>query len=157
VESANWKGESGSGLAYDAVIQGFYRRFSQLASKQGILRILLMKCGDETAAVQLGVDYKNRFWLLKMGYDQNFSRCSPGELLIVESLRLAAERGMEAYEFTGTPESWTQKWTSTVHNSVSVRIYAEGLRGLMSVAAETSRAAARRAVKMLPRKKSDAI
>jgi CelD/BcsL family acetyltransferase involved in cellulose biosynthesis len=157
VESANWKGESGSGLAYDAVIQGFYRRFSQLASKQGILRILLMKCGDETAAVQLGVDYKNRFWLLKMGYDQNFSRCSPGELLIVESLRLAAERGMQAYEFTGTPESWTQKWTSTVHTSVSVRIYAEGLRGLMSVAAETSRAAARRAVKMLPRKKSDAV
>jgi CelD/BcsL family acetyltransferase involved in cellulose biosynthesis len=149
VESANWKGEAGSGLAYDPVIQGFYRRFSQLACAQGILRILLMKCGDQTAAVQLGVDYKNRFWLLKMGYDQNFSRCSPGELLIVESLRLAAERGMEAYEFTGTPESWTQKWTSTVHASASVRIYAEGMRGLLGVAAETTRIAVRRAADML--------
>jgi CelD/BcsL family acetyltransferase involved in cellulose biosynthesis len=149
VESANWKGEAGSGLAYDAVIQGFYRRFSQLASAQGILRILLMKCGDQTAAVQLGVDYKNRFWLLKMGYDQNFSRCSPGELLIVESLRLATERGMQAYEFTGTPESWTQKWTKTVHASVSVRIYAEGMRGLIGVAAETTMIAARRAAKII--------
>ena len=149
VESANWKGEAGSGLAYDPVIQGFYRRFSQLACAQGILRILLMKCGDQTAAVQLGVDYKNRFWLLKMGYDQNFSRCSPGELLIVESLRLAAERGMEAYEFTGTPESWTQKWTSTAHISASVRIYAEGVRGLIGVAAETTKIAARRAAEML--------
>jgi CelD/BcsL family acetyltransferase involved in cellulose biosynthesis len=149
VESANWKGEAGSGLAYDPVIQGFYRRFSQLACAQGILRILLMKCGDQTAAVQLGVDYKNRFWLLKMGYDQNFSRCSPGELLIVESLRLAAERGMEAYEFTGTPESWTQKWTNTAHISASVRIYAEGMRGLIGVAAETTKIAARRAAEML--------
>jgi CelD/BcsL family acetyltransferase involved in cellulose biosynthesis len=149
VESANWKGEAGSGLAYDPVIQGFYRRFSQLACAQGILRILLMKCGDQTAAVQLGVDYKNRFWLLKMGYDQNFSRCSPGELLIVESLRLAAERGMEAYEFTGTPESWTRKWTNTAHTSASVRIYAEGMRGLIGVAAETTRIAVRRAAEVL--------
>ena len=153
VESANWKGEKGSGLAHDSTIQGFYRRFSQMAAEQGILRILLMKCGDQTAAVQLGVDYKKRFWLLKMGYDQQFARCSPGEILIVESLRLAAERGMQAYEFTGTPESWTHKWTSTVHESVSMRIYAAGMRGVMGVATETTMAAARRAVKMLSRKK----
>ena len=84
-----------------------------------------------------------------MGYDQNFSRCSPGELLFVESLRLAAERGMEAYEFTGTPESWTQKWTSTAHSSAAVRIYAEGMRGMIGVAAETTRIAARRAITAL--------
>jgi CelD/BcsL family acetyltransferase involved in cellulose biosynthesis len=152
VESANWKGEVGSGLAHDPAIQGFYRRFSQLACAQGILRILLMKCGDQTAAVQLGVEYKKKFWLLKMGYDQNFSRCSPGELLFVESLRLAAERGLEAFEFMGTRESWTHKWTDAAHASVSVRIYAEGIRGLIGVAAETTMAAARRAASMLRRK-----
>jgi CelD/BcsL family acetyltransferase involved in cellulose biosynthesis len=156
VESANWKGEAGSGLAYDPVIQGFYRRFSQLACEQGILRILLMKCGDQTAAVQLGVEYKNRFWLLKMGYDQNFARYSPGELLIIESLRLAAERGLEAYEFTGTPESWTHKWTDKTHASVSIRIYAAGLRGLIGVAAESAIAATRRAAKMFQRKQTNA-
>jgi CelD/BcsL family acetyltransferase involved in cellulose biosynthesis len=144
VESANWKGEAGSGLAFDPTIQGFYRRYSQLACAQGILRILLMKCGDKTSAVQLGVEYKKRFWLLKMGYDQSFARCSPGELLIVESLRLAAERGLEAYEFTGTPESWTHKWTEKAHDSVSIRIYAAGLHGLLGVAAETATAAVRR-------------
>jgi CelD/BcsL family acetyltransferase involved in cellulose biosynthesis len=156
VESANWKGEAGSGLAYDPVIQGFYRRFSQLACEQGILRILLMKCGDQTAAVQLGVEYKNRFWLLKMGYDQNFSRYSPGELLIVESLRLAAERGLEAYEFTGTPESWTHKWTDKTHASVSIRIYAAGLRGLIGVAVESAMAGARCAARMFQRKQTNA-
>jgi CelD/BcsL family acetyltransferase involved in cellulose biosynthesis len=156
VESANWKGEAGSGLAYDPIIQGFYRRFSQLACEQGILRILLMKCGDQTAAAQLGVEYKNRFWLLKMGYDQNFARYSPGELLFVESLRLAAERGLEAYEFTGTPESWTHKWTDKTHASVSIRIYAAGLRGLIGVTAESAMAAARRAAKMFRRKQDNA-
>jgi len=113
-----------------------------------------MKCGDQTAAVQLGVEYKNRFWLLKMGYDQNFARYSPGELLIVESLRLAAERGLEAYEFTGTPESWTHKWTDKTHPSVSIRIYAAGLRGLIGVAAESAMAASRRAARMFQRKKT---
>ncbi len=113
-----------------------------------------MKCGDQTAAVQLGVEYKNRFWLLKMGYDQSFARCSPGELLIVESLRLAAERGLEAYEFTGTPESWTHKWTDKTHDSVSIRIYAAGMRGLMGVAAETATAAVRRVGKTFQRTKN---
>jgi CelD/BcsL family acetyltransferase involved in cellulose biosynthesis len=152
VESANWKGEAGSGLAYDPAIQGFYRRFSQLACSQGILRILLLNCGEQTAAVQLGVDYKKRFWLLKMGYDQQFARCSPGELLMAESLRFAAERGMEGFEFMGTRESWTHKWTDQAHASVSVRIYAAGLRGLIGVTGESARAVTRRlASALLPK------
>jgi CelD/BcsL family acetyltransferase involved in cellulose biosynthesis len=153
VESANWKGEEGSGLAYDPTTQTFFRRYAQLACEQGILRILLMKCGDKTAAVQYAVEYKNRFWLLKMGYDQAYARCSPGELLIVESMRLAAERGLEAYEFMGTCEAWTHKWTEQSHASVSMRIYAPGLRGLAGIAAESAGAAARRAGKMLFKKK----
>lgn len=149
VESANWKGEAGSGLAHDPAIQGFFRRYCRLACEQGILRILLMRCGGQTAAVQLGVDYRQRFWLLKMGYDQNFARCSPGELLIVESLRLAAGRGLEGFEFTGTCEPWTHKWTDMAHLSVSVRIYAAGFRGLLGFVAETAKVAVRRAANVL--------
>jgi CelD/BcsL family acetyltransferase involved in cellulose biosynthesis len=155
VESANWKGEAGSGLAHDPLIQGFFRRYCQLASEQGILRILLMRCGDQTAAVQLGVDYRQTFWLLKMGYDERFARCSPGELLIVESLRLAAERGLEGFEFTGTRESWTHKWTDMAHPSLSIRIYAAGLHGLIGFAAETAMAAARRVARMLFSRKAE--
>ncbi|MBZ5506234.1 MAG: GNAT family N-acetyltransferase [Acidobacteriia bacterium] len=155
VESANWKGKAGSGLAHDPAIQGFFRRYCQLACEQGILRILLMRCDDQTAAVQLGVDYKQRFWLLKMGYDQHFARCSPGELLMVESLRFAAERGLEGFEFTGTRESWTHKWTDMAHPSVSVRIYAAGFHGPMEFAVEITKAAARRAAKLLLRKKTE--
>ena len=78
VEAAGWKGRAGTALACDPVRQTFFRRYADAACRRGMLRIGFLRIGDIPVAMQLGVEWGGRFWLLKIGYDEAFSRCSPG-------------------------------------------------------------------------------
>jgi CelD/BcsL family acetyltransferase involved in cellulose biosynthesis len=146
VESRNWKGRTGSAMAYTPAIQQFYRTYARMAAEQGIARVLMMRVGDKTVAVQFGVEFNRRFWLLKMGYDETYSKCSPGMLLMVESLRHATECGLEIYEMMGIREAWNQVWTEEAHEAVSLRIYAPGMRGMLGAGSDVVRAGLRKAI-----------
>jgi CelD/BcsL family acetyltransferase involved in cellulose biosynthesis len=136
VESRNWKGRTGGAIAMNPALQRFYRNYARMAAARGIARVLRMRIGAETVAVQFGVEFNRRFWLLKMGYDESFSRCSPGMLLMLESLRDAAHRGLEYFEMMGQREPWNRVWTDEGHPAVSFRLYAPGLNGLCGAAAD---------------------
>ncbi len=101
-----------------------------MASAKGILRLCFMRIGGKLAATQIAVESGGRFWLLKVGYDEDFGRCSPGHLLMIETLRYAAERGLQTFEFLGSAEPWTSVWTTQVRPCLSVWAYPYNCRGL---------------------------
>ena len=78
--------------------------------------------------MQVAVEQAGRWWLLKIGFDPAWSQCSPGILLLAETLRYAAAAGLAGYEFLGTVEPWTQVWTQAERQCVALRIYPRGLR-----------------------------
>jgi CelD/BcsL family acetyltransferase involved in cellulose biosynthesis len=107
----------------------FFEQYTAIASERGILRLCFLKIGGHTAAIQIAVESGGGFWLLKVGYDETFSRSSPGNLLMLETLRYAAKRGLRSYEFLGSAEPWTEMWTNRVRPCVSVRAYPNNVRG----------------------------
>ena len=123
VEAAGWKGRAGTALACDLVRQTFFRRYADAACRRGMLRIGFLRIGSTAVAMHLGVEWGGRFWLLKIGYDEGFSRCSPGSLLMAEMVRRAAGRGLTSYELLGVPEPWTRMWTRLERPCVSLRAY----------------------------------
>jgi CelD/BcsL family acetyltransferase involved in cellulose biosynthesis len=130
VEAASWKGRSGSALMHDALQGTFYRRYAAAASRKGILRLCFLRIGGKAVAAQIAVEYGNRFWLHKIGYDEAFARCSPGALLLGETVRYAVARGLCSYEFLGTAEPWTRTWTDCVHPCISLLAYPVNGKGL---------------------------
>jgi CelD/BcsL family acetyltransferase involved in cellulose biosynthesis len=132
VESRGWKGDTGTALVHDAHRAVFYRQYCEAACVEGILRICFLRIGDRVAAMQLAVEQGGGFWLLKVGYDDRFAGCSPGLLLMRDTIRYAVEAGLSSYEFLGRAESWTRTWTQTERQYVSVRVYPFGLRGLLA-------------------------
>jgi CelD/BcsL family acetyltransferase involved in cellulose biosynthesis len=132
VESANWKGRISSSLETNPEVGCFYRHYAQAACQRGMLHLGYLWIGDVPVAMQLAVEYNNGFWLLKMGFDEKFRSCSPGTLLMVESLRYAAEHAWQEYAILGVSEPWNQMWTPLIRDHVSIRIYAGGLGGLYS-------------------------
>jgi CelD/BcsL family acetyltransferase involved in cellulose biosynthesis len=130
VETANWKGRISSSLSTNRDVGAFYRYYSRLLCEKRCLHLGFMWIGDRAAAMQLAVEHRNCFWLLKMGLDEEYSHTSPGTQLMVESLRYATDLGCEAYEFQGKIEAWNQIWTHTAHSRVSIRIYPPGIRGV---------------------------
>ncbi len=141
VEAASWKGREGSALALDPQVGTFYRRFAEAACERGLLRIGLLWIGETAVAMQLAVEMNGAFWLFKMGYDEEFARCSPGQLLMVESLRFARQQGCARYELMGKSEPWNQLWTQQVHPALTVRIHASGITGWVAVGADLARVA----------------
>jgi CelD/BcsL family acetyltransferase involved in cellulose biosynthesis len=136
VESAGWKGSQGSGLATDPQIGAFYSQLAFATCQRGTLRIGMLRIGDQAAAMQLAIEEDGCFWLLKMGFDESFSRFSPGTLLMVESLRSARQRGCDTYELTGKSEAWNQIWAPRLHEAVSLSLCAPTVRGWVNVIAE---------------------
>jgi CelD/BcsL family acetyltransferase involved in cellulose biosynthesis len=146
VEARCWKGESGTGTAllHDPHRAAFYRRYFEAACVDGVLRICFLRIGDHVAAAQLAIEDCGGFWLLKVGYDERFAACSPGNLLMRETIRYAAEAGLRSYEFLGAAETWTRVWTTTEHECVSLRVYPLGLRGLAALGVDLAATAYQR-------------
>ena len=144
VEEASWKGRAGTALVHDSTRQAFFRRYLAAASSKGILRLGLLRIGGRTAAMQVAVETGGRFWLLKVGYDEEFARCSPGSLLMLETIRHAAGRGLRSYEFLGNAESWTQAWTREVRPCVHLETYPFKARGMGALATSAAAVGRRR-------------
>ena len=129
VEAASWKGRTGSDLLSDPTRRRFYEQYAAIACQKGILRLGFMYINGRAVATQMAVESGGGFWLLKVGYDEAYARCSPGNLLMVETLKYAAQRGLKTYEFLGSSEPWTEMWTTQVRPCVMVLAYPSNLRG----------------------------
>jgi CelD/BcsL family acetyltransferase involved in cellulose biosynthesis len=129
VEARSWKGATGTALSNDPVRGGHLRRFAFWASGAGILRLCLLHIGDATAAMQIAVEHNSALWLLKIGFDPEFAICSPGNLLLAESIRYAVNRKLISLEFLGTVEPWTRVWTEHERKCVSLRYYPFNFHG----------------------------
>jgi CelD/BcsL family acetyltransferase involved in cellulose biosynthesis len=133
IEARSWKGAAGTALASDPIRGRSLREFASWASGAGMLRICLLRIGETYAAMQIAVEQNNALWLLKIGFDPAFANCSPGNLLLAESLRYSAAKGLNSLEFLGTVEPWTQVWTQHERRCVSLRYYPFNPRGALGL------------------------
>ena len=126
-------------MAQDEVRGNFYRQYAAAASQAGTLRLCFLRVNGQAIAMQYAVECGGSFWLLKIGYREEFARCSPGLLLIAETIRYAVSKGLLSYEFLGTAESWTRVWTKDESESVSLTYYPFGARGIAALAIDGAR------------------
>lgn len=112
VESRSWKAAAGTALTTDRTQGRFFEAFARTAAAQGELRIALLWFGERPAAMQIAVQARQRFWLLKIAHDRSFDDCSPGQLLMRDTLRHAVQAGLQGYEFMGVMGAWTRLWTN---------------------------------------------
>lgn len=130
VESAGWKGRERTALLFDEHRKTFFELYAAAAARRGVLRICMLRAEDQAIAAALAVEDYDRFWLLKIGYDEQWTRCAPGILLVHETLRYAFQRGLEAYEFLGDEAPWIRRWTKQAHPCVRARVYPNRFWGL---------------------------
>lgn len=145
IEAAGWKARSRSALALDRRVESFYRSYAIRACQQGTLRIFFLALGEDTASTMIALEAGERLWILKIGYDERFSKCSPGMLLMHEALRYAAHEGLRSYEFLGSAADWTRRWTDRERPIQRVLVYPYTLQGMAVLISDTVRHLWRRA------------
>lgn len=144
VEARSWKSRTRTAVADNHVQMEFFRRYAQLASAEGIFRVAFMKIGTAIAAAQVCAECDDSFWLFKIGYDERFARCSPGQLLMLESIEKAALRGLKRYEFLGKAADWTRFWTSTERPRIRLNYYPRNAVGAAAIVRDAAVLAGKR-------------
>lgn len=139
VEGAGWKSRFGSSLLSNERIRKFIVRYSEMACERGVLRVCFLEVNGSPIATILGVEAGQRFWVLKIGYDERWARCSPGIQLTMETIRYAFEHGLEAYEFLGSEEPWQAMWPRLRHDLITIALYPISFNGFRALSGELYR------------------
>lgn len=132
VEAQSWKGQEGTALQHDRQLGPFFRDYAHAAARSGLLRLAFMHVGGQAVGMQISVVWQQRLWLLKIGYDPAYARCSPGNLLMLHAVGRAARDGLRSCEFLGNPAPWTTLWTTTLRACVQVRAYPASMPGTLA-------------------------
>lgn len=114
LEAAGWKGRRGTAIAADPRTRSFYDRLASLAEAEGMLALYALERDGRPVAMHFGLVMGARYYLPKPAYDETFSTCSPGQLLMEEVLGDLMDRGVEVFDFLGPHMDWKMDWTDRV-------------------------------------------
>lgn len=131
VEHASWKARTKTSIRSNPHVEKFFNAYAERMAHAGSLRLSLLKINGSTVAGQIGIVFADRFWVLKVGYDERFSNCSPGILLMHHTIQHAFENGLQAFEFLGRDEQWLRMWTTQAHQYTSYWHYPVNAAGLV--------------------------
>lgn len=136
IEAAGWKGRSGTALAADPRMAGFIARVAAAFAATGMLVLGFLTIGDRDAACRLILRHGAAWFEIKIGYDEQFARVSPGVLLMHETLREACRRGIASYAFLGLCEEWQNHWPHQVIADSRLATYPASPAGAWAILAD---------------------
>lgn len=114
LEAKGWKGVGGSAIDCDPGTRRFYRAIAAEAGAAGTLRLHTLKVGDRLAAFQLDLEHAGTEYVLKIGYEPELSKLSPGGLLLKRVIAAAIARGLTRVDLLGDDMPWKHDWTREV-------------------------------------------
>jgi len=132
LEARGWKGESGSPIQARESTLRFYRELAESAARRGALAIYQLRLDSRLIAFEYCLRHQDRIDLLKISYDPEWARVSPGTVL--RGMILEREVGLgdvRTYHF-GRPSEWKLRWTDEVLPLTELRVFAPGWRGQLA-------------------------
>ena len=123
VEAAGWKARARTAIICDSRAEALYRAFADDAFAQGWLRLHILELDGEPVAADYACAFGGGGFLLKTGYDERYSKLSPGLVLRGEVLRHSIQESLEFYEFLGAPDVYKIRWTRELRPRITIRAY----------------------------------
>lgn len=134
VEAAGWKGQGGSAVAAHPPTRNFYCEIARWAADRGWLRIAHLRLNGRSLATDFAIEANGVHYLLKTGYDEEYSRFGPGMLIRYETLQRAFKLPLVSYEFLGHDTAWKLNWTDSRRDQYLLQIFRSSPLGVVRYA-----------------------
>jgi CelD/BcsL family acetyltransferase involved in cellulose biosynthesis len=132
LERAGWKGAAGSAISCDPFTKSFYDEIAH----SGLVHLYSLRCGTRPVGICYAVEYGDRLFTLKMGVEEEFAACSPGQLTLQAVLRDCVERRITLCDFVGPMTEWQARWTSQTRPHYWLWIFRKSAYGRLLHAAK---------------------
>ncbi len=123
IEASGWKGKAGSAILKSEKVKNFYFDIAQNFYQRGLLHLGRLYFGERLVAFNLSIIYNNAFYLLKIAYDEEVHRYSPGQIMTYLLLQKVFEQKIEVFDFLGPSMPWKLEWTDHFTQHYSLYIY----------------------------------
>lgn len=139
LESAGWKGKTGTAIAPDNAQSHFYADLLSRFAASGQVRVIELHAGERLIASRLLICDKQMWIILKTTYDETQSAYAPGRLLLHAVLERAfAEMPGGAVEFYTNASRDNAEWATSLrpipHHQIIRSRVAAGLLGILRIA-----------------------
>ena len=131
IEAMAWKGDQGTAIVSEEDTHQFYLDLAQRMAANNKLRLYFLKAGEQRIAFQYCLEFNDKLYLLKPGYNSAYSQYSPSQLLSWLVLQQAFESGKKEYDFLGDSDEWKMKWTGKTRKNAWFYAVRPTLPGLL--------------------------
>jgi CelD/BcsL family acetyltransferase involved in cellulose biosynthesis len=122
VYSRSWKGRE--------IAPNFHPDLMALASRRGWLRLAFLEFADRPIATQFGLYRRQRCYMIRTAYDEEFKRFAPGSLLLWRLIEhLINTEQMQFFDLLIGDEAYKKNWTNCRRPRLDLLAFPQGLRG----------------------------
>jgi CelD/BcsL family acetyltransferase involved in cellulose biosynthesis len=107
---ARWQERRETGMLVSPDVRDFHFESAAGLGACGMLRAWRICCEGATVSVWYGFAARRRYYAYLSGFDPEFARISPGQVLIASSIRGAIAEGATDYDFLRKTEDFKQRW-----------------------------------------------
>jgi CelD/BcsL family acetyltransferase involved in cellulose biosynthesis len=129
LEASGWKAEQGTAIASRVESLAFYRELAAWAAARDSLRLAFLRHEGRAIAAELTLESGGVAYSLKGGFDPDYRRFGPGQLLTFETLARAFAGGVDSYELLGTDDDYKLSWTDQTRERVRIDAFPRGVGG----------------------------
>jgi hypothetical protein len=121
VEDRGWKGAAGSSVLRTPMVMKFYQEQAENLAKEGHLELAFLRHQGVDIAFEYAWFSKGVYCTPKVGYDEQYSHLSPGQLIRYLTLeRFFNDPARREFDFVGPLAEATAKWTNETYNISSL-------------------------------------
>jgi len=123
VEAAGWKGRTGSAILSSPLLRVFYTALARRLSKLGWLEWHILFTDDRPIAMHFAIKMGRILVINKIGFDEEFARCSPGNILFERTIQRAFDSKNTDEINCLTDMAWHDNWRMIKKDYFDLWIY----------------------------------
>lgn len=123
VSSRSWKHQEGTSMTSTHQRKKFFELLSNVAAKNGWLRIWLLKLNGKPIATEYHLEYNRKTHAMRGDFDESYASLSPGSALEAHIIEQCFKNGVLEYDFCGLPYGYKMRWTRLLHERSNLLFY----------------------------------
>lgn len=128
VENLGWKGNAYSSVRSNPLIEKFYQSVGKSLNESGMLELQFLRVGGRAIAFEWGYVAHGVYYSHKVGFDPEFARYSPGQLLLYKQLQTwFASDEIHQVDTMGILSEATVRWTTGQYSLHRYRVSGSSL------------------------------
>jgi CelD/BcsL family acetyltransferase involved in cellulose biosynthesis len=130
VEDRSWKGREGTSVLKSPIQHRYLRQQALLLAELGHLELVFLEFDGKPIAFEYGLSSKAAYFSPKVGYDEEYSHLSPGQLLRLKMMeRFFADPARRNWDFLGPLVEATERWTTGAYTIERLLVATGGMSG----------------------------